>query len=161
MITHGPLPIFINKVLLAHGHTPLFMYCPQRLSCSRTRAEKQPTPHQGCPKASKMPSWARGCFMIALRIAGHWEGNWTKSPGCLLSPSGPVPSNSPILAANLLPDDGSLQLCINEGPQGRLGSPSCGNEQQMRRQAAESQPTVSSHTEGLLGWKLGAPSVSS
>ena len=50
---------------------------------------------------------------------------------------------------------GVFSCGISEGPQGRLGSPSRGNEQQMRCQAAESQPTVSSPTEGLLGMEAG------
>lgn len=53
---HSPSPIFINKVLLAHRHTPLFMCCPQWFSRSRARAKKQHTPYQGCPRASRIPS---------------------------------------------------------------------------------------------------------
>ena len=68
-----------------------------------------------------------------------------------LSPIRPSAKQQSNPSCSLLPNDESLQLCIGEGPQGRLGSPSHGNEQQMRCQAAESQPTVSSHTEGLLG----------
>ena len=143
-MTCGPSPIFINKVLLAHGHTPRFMYCPQRLSHSRAGAEKQHTPTRAVPRPPGCP------LMIALKIAGQ-----KVLPVPLPHQVQCQASFFPILAASscLLPDGGRPQLCNGEGPQG-LAHPAMEMKSRWDAKLLKANPPSSPCPMHRVSWPL-------
>ena len=55
----GPLPVFVNKVLLEHSHAYLFMYCPRLLLCYQGGVEKLHRRPEGPPSRKHLLSFTQ------------------------------------------------------------------------------------------------------